>query len=181
MPRFRTASRVLAATCLCVFSSAVSAQDGAEPTAPTPAAATPTSDAKPESAEASPVVDTPDASAAPASSGPAPSDVTAVAAESPSVPESTQHLSPAAYSLAVCLIGDSPGVNESDVATSAALVCDALRDQGARVDSTPRKAAPEDARSAYRVSLRALGNLRILHVTHEAPIGTQQPGRDSVL
>ena len=71
---------------------------------------------------------------------------------------------------AVCLIGDHPGIPESDAQTAALLVCDALRKQGISV-TDPIYEAPASA-SAYRVVLRRLGEKIIVRLSHENPIGT---------
>ncbi len=71
---------------------------------------------------------------------------------------------------AVCLIGDHPGILDSDVQTAALLVCDELRKQGIPV-SDPVFEVPTTA-SAYRVVLRRLGEKIIVRLSHEKPIGT---------
>ena len=71
---------------------------------------------------------------------------------------------------AICLIGDHPGVLESDAQTAALLVCDALRKQGISV-TDPVYEAPASA-SVYRVVLRRLGEKIIVRLSHENPIGT---------
>ena len=50
---------------------------------------------------------------------------------------------------AVCLIGDHPGIPESDAQTAALLVCDELRKQGITI-TDPVYEAPASA-NAYRV------------------------------
>ena len=69
-----------------------------------------------------------------------------------------------------CLIGDHPGIPESDAQTAALLVCDALRKQGISV-TDPVYEAPASA-NAYRVVLRRLGEKIIVRLSHENPIGT---------
>ena len=71
---------------------------------------------------------------------------------------------------AVCLIGDHPGIPESDAQTAALLVCDELRKQGISV-SDPVYEAPVSA-NAYRVVLRRLGEKIFVRLSHENPIGT---------
>ena len=56
---------------------------------------------------------------------------------------------------AVCLIGDHPGIPDSDAQTAALLVCDELRRQGISV-SDPVYEVPVSA-NVYRVVLRRLG------------------------
>ena len=83
----------------------------------------------------------------------------------PAVPAVAQTAPPA-----VCLIGDHPGIPESDAQTAALLVCDELRKQGISV-TDPVYEAPTSA-SAYRVVLRRLGEKIIVRLSHETPIGT---------
>ena len=71
---------------------------------------------------------------------------------------------------AVCLIGDHPGIPESDAQTAALLVCDELRKQGISI-TDPVYEAPTTA-NAYRVILRRLGEKIIVRLSHEKPIGT---------
>lgn len=71
---------------------------------------------------------------------------------------------------AVCLIGDHPGLPESDAQTAALLVCDALRKQGISVND-PVYEAPASA-SAYHLVLRRLGEKIFVRLSHEYPIGT---------
>ena len=71
---------------------------------------------------------------------------------------------------AVCLIGDHPGIPESDAQTAALLVCDALRKQGISI-TDPVYEAPASA-NVYRVVLRRLGEKIIVRLSHENPIGT---------
>ena len=70
----------------------------------------------------------------------------------------------------VRLIGDHPGIPESDAQTAALLVCDELRKQGISV-TDPVYEAPASA-SAYRVVLRRLGEKIIVRLSQENPIGT---------
>lgn len=71
---------------------------------------------------------------------------------------------------AVCLIGDHPGILDSDAQTAALLVCDELRKQGISV-SDPVYEAPTSA-SAYHIVLRRLGEKIIVRLSHESPVGT---------
>ena len=71
---------------------------------------------------------------------------------------------------AVCLIGDHPGIPESDAQTAALLVCDELRKQGISV-TDPVYEAPASA-NTYRVVLRRLGKKIIVRLSQENPIGT---------
>ncbi len=71
---------------------------------------------------------------------------------------------------AVCLIGDHPGIPESDAQTAAMLVCDELRKQGISV-TNPVYEAPASA-NAYRVVLRRLGEKIFVRLSQEKPIGT---------
>ena len=71
---------------------------------------------------------------------------------------------------AVCLIGDHPGIPESDAQTAALLVRDALRKQGISV-TDPIYEAPASA-NAYRVVLRRLGEKIFVRLSQENPIGT---------
>ena len=70
----------------------------------------------------------------------------------------------------VCLIGDHPGIPESDAQTAALLVCDELRKQGIAV-TDPVYEAPASA-NAYRIVLRRLGEKVIVRLNHENPIGS---------
>ena len=71
---------------------------------------------------------------------------------------------------AVCLIGDHPGIPESDAQTAALLVCDELRKQGISV-TDPVYEAPASA-NAYRVVLRRLGEKIFVRLSQEKPVGT---------
>ena len=83
----------------------------------------------------------------------------------PNVPAVAQADTPA-----VCLIGDHPGIPESDAQTAVLLVCDELRKEGISV-TDPVYEAPATA-NAYRVVLRRLGEKIFVRVSHENPIGT---------
>ena len=71
---------------------------------------------------------------------------------------------------AVCLIGDHPGIPESDAQTAALLVCDELRKQGISV-SDPVHEAPTST-NVYRVVLRRLGEKIFVRLSRENPVGT---------
>ena len=71
---------------------------------------------------------------------------------------------------AVCLIGNHPGIPESDAQTAALLVCDELRKQGISI-ADPVYEVPVSA-NIYRVVLRRLGEKIIVRLRHENPIGT---------
>lgn len=71
---------------------------------------------------------------------------------------------------AICLIGNNPGINDTDSETAAILVCDELRKQGISV-SDPVFEAPASA-NVYRVALRRLGEKIFVRLSQESPIGT---------
>ena len=83
----------------------------------------------------------------------------------PNVPAVAQADTPA-----VCLIGDHPGIPESDAQTAAMLVCDELRKEGISV-TDPVYEAPAST-DVYHVVLRRLGEKIIVRLSHENPIGT---------
>ncbi len=68
------------------------------------------------------------------------------------------------------MIGDHPGILESDAQTAALLVCDELRKQGISLGD-PVYQAPASA-SAYRVVLRGLGEKVLVRLSWETPVGT---------
>ena len=70
----------------------------------------------------------------------------------------------------VCLIGEHPGILDSDAQTAALLVCDELRKQGITI-TDPVYEAPASA-NAYRVVLRRLGEKIIVRLSQEKPVGT---------
>ena len=88
----------------------------------------------------------------------------------PVVPIGAQDANAPTPTTAVCLIGDHPGIPESDAQTAALLVCDALRKQGISIRD-PVYEVPASA-SVYRVVLRRLGEKIIVRLSHENPIGT---------
>ncbi len=71
---------------------------------------------------------------------------------------------------AVCLIGDHPGIPDSDAQTAALLVCDELRKQGISVTDPVYEARA--SAHGYRIVLRRLGEKIIVRLSHEKPIGT---------
>ena len=73
---------------------------------------------------------------------------------------------------AVCLIGDNPGILDSDAQTAALLVCDELRKQGISVSDPVFETSAPAAANAYRLVLRRLGERVIVRLSHESPIGT---------
>ena len=73
---------------------------------------------------------------------------------------------------AVCLIGDHPGIPDSDAETAAMLVCDELRKQGISVSDPVFETDAPDAANAYRLVLRRLGERVIVRLSHESPVGT---------
>ena len=83
----------------------------------------------------------------------------------PNVPAVAQADTPA-----VCLIGDHPGIPESDAQTAALLVCDELRKEGISV-TDPVYEAPAST-DVYHVVLRRLGEKIFVRLSHENPIGT---------
>ena len=83
----------------------------------------------------------------------------------PNVPAVAQADTPA-----VCLIGDHPGIPDSDAQTAALLVCDELHKQGISV-TDPVYEAPASA-DVYRVVLRRLGEKIIVRLSKENPVGT---------
>ena len=71
---------------------------------------------------------------------------------------------------AVCLIGDNPGIDDTDAQTAAMLVCDELRKLGISV-SDPVYQTPVQTH-VYRVVLRRLGAKIFVRLSQENPIGT---------
>jgi hypothetical protein len=79
---------------------------------------------------------------------------------------------------AACLVGEHDGIADFNARTSTALVCGALRDAGAQVRTTPLDPAKAYGfTAAYRVALRPLGRLVLLHVSYEAPVGEELRSR----
>lgn len=70
---------------------------------------------------------------------------------------------------AACLVGQNAGVAWSESETAALLVCRELRWQGVKVGAPGEPGI--GARAAYRVELRRLGNIYLLDVSHESPVG----------
>ena len=75
-----------------------------------------------------------------------------------------------ASATAICLIGDNPGIEDTDAQTAAMLLCDELRKLGIPV-SDPVYETPAQA-NVYRVVLRRLGEKVFVRLSHENPIGT---------
>ena len=73
---------------------------------------------------------------------------------------------------AVCLIGDHPGIPDSDAQTAALLVCDELHKQGISVSDPVFETDAPAAANAYRLVLRRLGERVIVRLSHESPVGT---------
>lgn len=151
-----------------------------------PPAASPPVAAPPAATPAAPAATTTDAAA----STPAPAEASTPAAPSAAseAPTPDAQLAPAVatqpaasetvFANAACVLGAHDGIREPDANTSAALVCEALLDEGAHVDPRPVDAA-EAARhsSAYRIDMRPLGRLVVLQVSFESPVGTRLRGR----
>ena len=72
---------------------------------------------------------------------------------------------------AVCLIGDHPGIPESDAQATAMLICSALRLEGIAV-SDPVYETPAPGSSVYRVTMGRLGEKIFVGLSYEKPIGT---------
>lgn len=83
----------------------------------------------------------------------------------PTVPAVAQADTPA-----ICLIGDHPGIAESDAQTAAMLVCDEFHKRGISI-TDPVYEAPTSA-NVYRIVLRRLGEKIFVRLSHENPIGT---------
>lgn len=76
------------------------------------------------------------------------------------------------------MLGASAGFPAPDALTATGLMCEALRQAGANVDDHPvSRAEASAASSAYRVELRRLGNIVILSVAFESPVGTTVASR----
>ena len=86
------------------------------------------------------------------------------------VPSTVPSVLTASPTTAVCLIGDHPGIPESDAQTAALLVCDALRKHGISV-SDPVYEAHVSA-NVYRVVLRRLGEKIFVRLSQEEPVGS---------
>jgi len=82
---------------------------------------------------------------------------------------------PTASGDAICLIGAYSGVDLADAETSALLVCDELRAQGIAVGQPTADVGT--ATSAYRLSLRTLGDTVLVRLSHEEPVGTVKSSR----
>ncbi len=73
-------------------------------------------------------------------------------------------------SQAILLIGDHPGIDETDTQTAALLMALELRKQGISVGD-PVYEAPTSA-NVYRVTFNRLGEKIFVHLSQETPIGT---------
>ena len=140
---------------------------GAGPVSPAPAAAAPATSPDP-------------APASEPAGGTRPEPSTAVPAAAPSAQPaavSAPAIVPAPSAPpgdAACLLGEHDGIPRADARTSAALMCTALRDKGAKVRTTPLEADQSlGFAAAYRIALRPLGTLIVLHVSYEAPVGEE--------
>lgn len=74
-----------------------------------------------------------------------------------------------------CLVGEHSGVDPADAETAAGLVCEQLRQRGVSVSSPVHE--PQGASQAYRITLRRLGEVIILDVTEENPVGNARDSR----
>ncbi len=127
---------------------------------------------------------------APVSAAPVPAP-TAAPAPSPGAPPSAAVAAPApvaaglvdpALEPSFCVLGVADGIPPSDAMTAAALVCEALREQHANIDSRPLTEPPMPGRgSAYRVDLLPLGEALVLRVAFEEPVGRVQSARSMQL
>lgn len=84
-----------------------------------------------------------------------------------------------ARSTAVCLIGDHPGILDSDAETAAMLVCDELRKQGISVGEPVYEARAQA--NVYRVVIRRLGEKIFVRLSQENPVGTVIVERQTTL
>lgn len=80
---------------------------------------------------------------------------------------------------AVCLIGDHPGIHESDAQTAAMLVCYELRKQGISVGDPVYQV--QNSANVYRVVLRRLGEKVLVRLSWETPVGTVASDRQLLL
>jgi hypothetical protein len=116
--------------------------------------------------------------AAPPPAAPPPAPPSAPPAAPPAAPPPAPAPAPTpSNTTAACLIGSQEGIAPGDVHTSVALVCDALRQAGASVDAEPVLQPAPDAQAAYRVDVRPLGQVVIVQVSYESPIGTRTDSR----
>jgi hypothetical protein len=97
--------------------------------------------------------------------------------ESESESESDIKSSAAADRSARCVLGEHLGVEEAHARTAAVLICDALREEGARVASTLVEAAQAPGLPAYRIELRPIGSLLVVRLSRETPLGTEIDSR----
>ena len=71
---------------------------------------------------------------------------------------------------AICLIGDHPGIPDSDAQTAALLVCDELRKQGISI-TDPVYEVPDTA-NVYRVVFRRIDEQVLFRLSQETFVGT---------
>ena len=71
---------------------------------------------------------------------------------------------------AICLIGDHPGISDSDAQTAALLVCDELHKQGISI-TDPVYEAPDTA-NVYRVVFRRINGQVLFRLSQETSDGT---------
>ena len=71
---------------------------------------------------------------------------------------------------AICLIGDHPGIPDSDAQIAALLVCDELRKQGISI-TDPVYEAPDTA-NVYRVVFRRIDEQVLFRLSQEISVGT---------
>ena len=71
---------------------------------------------------------------------------------------------------AICLIGDHPGIPDSDAQTAALLVCDELHKQGISI-TDPVYEAP-DTTNVYRVVFRRIDEQVLFRLSQETSVGT---------
>jgi hypothetical protein len=187
--RFSVAVAVLCACGLSLTATRARAQWGAPlarpkseappapPAPPAPTNTTPTDAASPPAtpppATAAPAATTPPAP--PAAPAPVAAPPTAASTAPVAAPPPARHI---ASSAAACVVGDHDGVPEPDARTTAALVCEALLDAGARIEPQPIGASDAVHHgSAYRIDMRPLGKLVMLQVSFESPIGMRLRSR----
>ena len=95
------------------------------------------------------------------------------------VPSVVAQVDPSAPSTTAVLIGDNPGIPDTDAQTAAMLVYDELRKQGISV-SEPVYEVPASA-SVYRIVMRPLGTKIFVRLSEERPVGTIKAERQILL
>ena len=95
------------------------------------------------------------------------------------VPSVVAQVDPSAPSTTAVLIGDNPGIPDTDAQTAAMLVYDELRKQGISV-SEPIYEVPASA-SVYRIVMRPLGTKFFVRLSEERPVGTIKAERQILL